>query len=745
MTADDASAAEAYTKTGLGSGLLPSPVWPPTAPLADGRLGRATVTPQEPVVAGAFGSWTVTYTAGRFGIDDGGALRLALHQTSDLGAPQLADPAAPNYCSIAWSTPAPCHLQARYEGELGVRPWKRTLALRVRDQAIRPGDTVTIVLGDRSGGSPGMQGQTYAGPLMLHVLVDAYGTGIFLPVGAPLAVPVVAGKADRLRIHAPSDAVVGAPFRITVVGIDAWGNVVFHRRQQQVLGEAGVRTIVVEDGGLRGESNPIRVRPRDEESEWRIAWGDLHAQSEETVGSGTLDQYFSHARDCAAVDFVGHQGNDFQVTRPVWDAIMAKTQEYDAANDFITFAGYEWSGNTPGGGDHNVHFKGGPDQRYDLHRSGHWQIYDRSDAETDRFPVPELYRQFAGRDDVILIPHVGGRYANLQEHFDESLMPLVEICSCWGIFEWFADDAFQRGAIFGLSAGSDDHTARPGMSHAPRGHFATGGGLTAVLAREKSREAIWEAIKARRTYATSGARMLLDVRARISDGQVGTVGSVFDVSAGETLGLDVSVHGTAPLWRAEVLKWPDAVYRHAFPPPAEAENGRQRIRIGWTGSRIRARHRLTDWAGSLSVEGARIVGATGWGFDQPEHGIAEWDERAVRWRSETAGDWDGVVIELEGPVDARLTFDTGPSTFTVSPRELDGVPLVVDAGGVGQRVEVERDPGPAQPRAISFTYESAPFTPDGRTEDGRPEAYVVRVTQQDGHVAWSSPVFLRAR
>ena len=39
-------------------------------------------------------------------------------------------------------------------------------------------------------------------------------------------------------------------------------------------------------------------------------------------------------------------------------------------------------GNTPGGGDHNVHFKGGPGQSYDLHRSGHWQIPDTSDEDT---------------------------------------------------------------------------------------------------------------------------------------------------------------------------------------------------------------------------------------------------------------------------------------------------------------------------------------------------------------------------
>ena len=146
---------------------------------------------------------------------------------------------------------------------------------------------------------------------------------------------------------------------------------------------------------------------------------------------------------------------------------------------------------------------------------------------------------------------------------------------------------------------------------------------------------------------------------------------------------------------------------------------------------------MTDWGGVLRVEAsnARIAGATGWGFDQPEHGITAHTEREVRWASETAGDWDGVVVEVEG--DVPLLFESGPATFRFTPQDLAGGPLVVDAGGVGQRVEVELDPGPEQPRAVSFSYE----TPLSSLSAARP-AYVVHVTQQDGHVAWSSPTFV---
>jgi hypothetical protein len=60
---------------------LPMAVWPPEPPADDGRFGRATLTPTDPVVAGSLGTWTLTYVAGRHGIDDGGALRIAFHTT----------------------------------------------------------------------------------------------------------------------------------------------------------------------------------------------------------------------------------------------------------------------------------------------------------------------------------------------------------------------------------------------------------------------------------------------------------------------------------------------------------------------------------------------------------------------------------------------------------------------------------------------------------------------------------------
>ena len=117
-----------------------------------------------------------------------------------------------------------------------------------------------------------------------------------------------------------------------------------------------------------------------------------------------------------------------------------------------------------------------------LHRSSHAEVEDVSDIDTDCFPVSELYEALRGRDDVMLIPHIGGRYADIVNFFDAALEPVVEIYSAWGRFEWLIEDAFKKGLKVGFTANSDGHKGRPGASHPGAGKFGMYGGLTCVQA-----------------------------------------------------------------------------------------------------------------------------------------------------------------------------------------------------------------------------------------------------------------------
>ena len=206
-----------------------------------------------------------------------------------------------------------------------------------------------------------------------------------------------------------------------------------------ILNTEGLHTIFVEDDNRRqAVSNPIRVQ--QERPKLKLFWGDFHGQTKQTVGTGTIDEYFSFARDVAAMDFGGWQGNDFQVTKELWREVCEKTKSFNEPGRFVVFLGYEWSGLTPAGGDHNIYFLG---DEGDLHRSNHWLIDDRSDEATDRYPISELWKTFRARKDVMAVAHVGGRHANL-DFFDPERVPLIEVHSHHGTFEWFLEKALRR-------------------------------------------------------------------------------------------------------------------------------------------------------------------------------------------------------------------------------------------------------------------------------------------------------------
>ena len=55
-------------------------------------VGRAWLTPDTPVVAGAWGTWTFTYEVGVYGYDERARLKIAWRFASDWGTPQFGDP-----------------------------------------------------------------------------------------------------------------------------------------------------------------------------------------------------------------------------------------------------------------------------------------------------------------------------------------------------------------------------------------------------------------------------------------------------------------------------------------------------------------------------------------------------------------------------------------------------------------------------------------------------------------------------
>ena len=724
--------------------------------------GSASLSPPDPVVAGSYGTWRLTYTAGQYGIDNGGALVVCWRFAADWGRPQTTDPQGENYLTL--QTTAAAKLQAAYTFKGHVRPWYHAVRVDVFDGEIAPGEQIVLTFGDVSGGSPGQRAQTAVEHRCeWRVFVDCLSTRRFIALENCPTLEIVSGEVERLVVVLPSDGECGQPTWVLLRAEDRWGNPAAGYRGTVSLrmegatgqlwqglpsrytftaADAGVKRfegvipeapglyrlrVVDETCALTSVSNPNECRATP--PTWRRFWGDLHGQSEEALGLGSAGDYFRFARDVAAVDFASNQGNDFDLSDEGWRRIQQAVQEYHEPQRFITFLGYEWSGNTSGGGDHNVIFL---QEDETLRRSSRANVEGEADPSLDCYPLSELYRAFAGRGDVLIIPHVGGRYANLSLH-DPALEPLLEIYSGWGLFEWFLHEALRRGMEVGFVATSDDHKGRPGAA-SPGAHiFGVYGGLTCVLAEELTREAIFRALKARRCYATSGARILLRVTCNGHQ-----MGEAFVTDTPPTI--EGRVVGTEGLESVEVRRFvpgderPLVVYSHPLNAQAPLSN---RLKIVWTGLRQIPRYFQTVWDGRLTLSQGRIVAAEGYAFDTPLEGITERTERSLAWCSQTTGDEDGVIIEVDAPPEARLRFEAAPCTFEVKLGEIGAKPKVFAAGGVGQQVLIKRlrdAPSPLEV-AFSWTDEQAPA---GRA------VYYVKVVQVDGALAYSSPFYVTA-
>lgn len=721
-------------------------------------LQLACLTPDTPVRAGSWGTWTIRYTVPEGGIDDGGALRIALRFVSDWGRPQMTDPSADHYLTAS-CTRADTRLTCRWMERGNVRPYMSHLWIEVLDAPLHAGDEIRVVFGDTAGGGRGTRAQTFVQDRFdFQVSVDRFGTGLFELLSRQPAVRIVPNEPHRLVVIAGGDGSSEHPLRVLVKAEDLWGNPVTEDVPGRVrLSCSGVptnlpttielkkgrfysRSIRCDAPGLlriraehpalgMAESNPVCVLP--ERSTAHRFWGDLHGQSGETIGTNSARQYFQFARDAALCDFAGHQGNDFQITDAFWRELNVLSRTFTRAGKFVVFPGYEWSGTTPIGGDRNVIFL---DEGREIRRSSTVQVRGEARQTRDESPLPVLYRSLKrARVPVLLIPHIGGRRANLDFH-DPRLEPVVEVHSSWGTFEWFYHEALRRGYRVGVVANSDGHKGRPGAEHAGAGKFGVDGGLTCILAESFNRKALFEALQRRRCYGTSGPRILVD--ATLDDHRIGS-----DLTRSKNpMALRVDVVGTDGVEQIDLLAAGKPVTAWEGSPYGQRPTNR--IRIRWSGARIHNRNRATVWNGSLKVHGNKVVGVEGFAFDSPAEGIQDWGTGHVRWSSITTGDEDGLILMLAQDLEGTLEFQTAPVQCSIALRNLRRAPLVREAGGIEQRAVFERAPEAANlKREVSWT---TTVSPDRSLAVKGRIPYHLRITQVDGHRAWTSSWFVEA-
>jgi len=736
------------------------------------KMGSAVVEPSGSFEAGSYQEFTLTYTAGYFGIDDTGSLKIVHRFASDMGRPQFEQPTAPNYVTVEASNGAVLHVE--YDMKRNIRPWDKTLYIKVVRGFLRESDQIIVRFGDRREGSPGMRIQTFCEQTFeFKVLVDAIATYNYVELPQQPEIAIIPGPPVRYKAILPTMVQQNDRFRLCAKGEDRWGNpsnqcdssfklrsnlpvnalpdsITFEPGQfSQIIeglsvtdsGELIIELLDADDNPVAG-SNPCRCV---EETGLLPYWGDLHGQSEETIGTNSARDFYDFARDKAFLDICVHQGNDFQITNEFWQWLNELSAEFTEDDRFIVFPGWEWSGNTGLGGDRNVlHMHEGRQ----IHRSSHALVDDLSDVDTDATSASDLFSVLKD-EDCTVFAHIGGRYADIKVAHDQRLEKAVEVHSAWGTFEWLIHDAFEQGYRVGIVSNSDGHKGRPGASHPGSTKFGAYGGLTCVLAPSFTRAGIMQGLRKRHHYGTTGNRVILDTRVKFSnpaelfadDPRLGDVGSetvygaiMGDIlrTAEDTVTFSIDVHSAAPIERIDIRNGLDTV--EVFRPYSEADLGR-RIRVIWEGSEYRGRGRETIWDGYAELSGNSFESLTPINRYNLDKQFEQSGAGRIDWSALTTGGFGGFDAVLKDRDAGSLKIDTALIQQEIKVQDIGHTELIFENGGIERRIRVFRLPDYNPHNAIKIEREI-------KLLDQRDNALYVRVTHEDGHYSWSSPIYL---
>ena len=715
-------------------------------------LGSVSITPNKPVVAGSWGTWHLKLVVGEIPIPEGGLLGIGQRFQAKWGHLQCVRPAAANY--VTTQTKADVELKGEMIAIRGIYGQMRNTIprpfFRVTKGSLTEGDEVVFVLGDTSGGGRGAQVQPFSNDRSPFLVMATYtDSGPHVPLGEAY-LEVTGAAANRLSGVLPSVAAPGSETALRVRVEDVMKNpaggfsgeisalldgakvgatrVVGHSGEVELVlpAQQGVYTYELQGpNGLKGESNPVVVRA---DTSRNVYWGDFHGHCGLTDGIGSIDGYYRFARDFAFIDFVSLTDHDLWLTKPEWEAICRKAAEYDTPGRMVTYTGYEWTRHLSKGGHHNVIFR-----NFDGKMLG---------IRTTRSPEA-LFSGLAdncGPNNVLVIPHAHNP-GDWRTH-DLRVQRLVEIMSKHGSFEYYGRRFLENGYRLGLMAAGDDHIGHPGYPPVA----GLEGGLMGVWADALDRDALFDAMMARRVYGTTGARIVLE----FSVNGVPMGGDLEEHKGTRTY--KAHVVGTGPILSVDLMG-PEGVERTWRPGGEWDVDTATRLRVTFhsptespKSEGVMRPLKGQRWIGFVRFEGITPESIKPVGLERGGRYPMRKDDTEQAFGIEsielkgdvvevvcvTRGDEDGFIVEIPEGAGRTLAFDFGGAKASVALADIakDGAVVSLDDARVIRLAWLNDAP----PNEMDLEWQ------DGNTQSEGDYQYL-RVVQVDGQMAWSSPIW----
>lgn len=492
----------------------------------------------------------------------------------------------------------------------------------------------------------------------------------------------------------------------------------------------------------------------------RILWGDLHNHCGITYGFGSLKNAIKAAK--SQLDFctiTGHamwpdmyEKNEdtafvvnfhlegFKKLYDHWEEIRQTIADTNS-EEFVTFQGYEM---------HSCYY-------------GDYHIVSKDDK------LPLIYRNSPGElvegcgGEAIVIPHHIGYTPNYRginwDEFDNTISPVVEVYSKHGCamsetspFAYYHNmgprdtrntvyKGIEKGKRFGFIGSTDHHAGFPG---------SYGDGMVAVLAEEKTRDSIFEALKARRTYAVTGDK--IECVFSVNDALMGS-----EIASKER---NIKYSITTDYWLDKIILYKNLKPLHILNGEMCQEvctEGKYKIRVemGWGNSED-----LFTWNGNIKVEDGNIEKYTTYfrgrnvlapsedadydinDVNAIDNSTQRLNEQEVEWSCQTVKNkstlhsmTNHIVFEIKGDLDTKVIIDINGKQETHTIREL------LDAG-YSNHIKPHHSHAFKVHQAIPETQYIFNLELKDIEKENECDVYHVEVAQKNGHYAFVSPVFV---
>ena len=481
------------------------------------------------VTAGEYVEPVIKVTAGEYGLEPGGRIRLS-H-----GAPVLN-------CGVMWSTPLDWQeVQVTNPKGAGYLHFDGadfaietngiySEATYTGKEKLPSGTEILIRIGDRTQGGPGIKASVVTCPDHgMYVNVDLAGKGVFEPLERP-RINIKSGPAVQLIVTNPGAVPGDAEFELVVRAVDHYGNICpdftdtvvlscdadecdfpceikFTPEDQGVkviagkIASTGIYRFYARGAAISGQGNFVATDGSFGDG-W-ILYGDMHCHTCTSDGWKTPEEKVVESRHLRGLQFMALADHDFDQSPEKWQHYQDLACSSTEAGRFISFLAHEW---TPSAGygknlvSRNVH--------------GHYVVLypeltgDLIRANDPQSCTPEgLFAEARKQPGVMVIPH----YHGSRPPVDPEISCAIEVAAWDGKICDEHTNNNDNKDLFGTLNEGFNLAVIAGVDHGGEGLTAfRNGEMFSVRADEFSRTAILDGIRRRETTAIQHSRSLLN-------------------------------------------------------------------------------------------------------------------------------------------------------------------------------------------------------------------------------------------